>query len=566
MTRPPRDIPAAARRAFSLVEVLLAAFVVAIGVLGLTALFAGAARQQQVSSELSRGLSGAISARAVLAPRLGGELTADPGEGGAALDDLQPGVWNRLISDPDRDHLLVPPDPDLYYLATPEVRTRLLYEYEPDVFGTTEVIDLRPADSAIADVSLIDDLGLRRVIGQSVVIDVELTWFAANGDFSGGVVPCDNEPRTQVLTYTWDGAGDGFDPTVTLTESGAPDRIVLTDLGDIRTDRSDPPASVNEILITAVDDAVELLREGGDTFYEVLPDGSQGGFEVFTVNAGNGQFALASTPALTARGSYSVNRQTGDVLLFPRSSQPGGASLYRETSLGDGTLATTDVDGLGSAGWLREARVPTKFISRITLTDVRWRRIELLSLGERLTYKADERRDSGRVPSRGYAVAYRRSPTPGGLPQFAVVTYAVRTTAGRGEFVPDERQNSDDAPLASVEVELGYDDEEERYFVVNRRADGAFATEPGQLLLFAGDPDAGVPGADEPVRVTGRVGARGYLDRAPRSAGASLLRLADQAGVNRLDALAIRPVVVSAEDGTAWGLAPIDVSVFEVEP
>ena len=68
----------ASNRGFTLLEVLMAAIVISLGVLGLTALFAGAARQQQVASEMTRSVIATKNAEAMIA-RTFGQLTAsDP--------------------------------------------------------------------------------------------------------------------------------------------------------------------------------------------------------------------------------------------------------------------------------------------------------------------------------------------------------------------------------------------------------------------------------------------------------------------------------------------------------
>jgi len=88
-----------AERAFTLVEVLIATVVLGLGVLGLSALFAGAAKQQQSAAELSRAVIFAQNAEAFLAPRLG-DLSKTSGG-----PSLTAGVWDALMID-DQDHLL----------------------------------------------------------------------------------------------------------------------------------------------------------------------------------------------------------------------------------------------------------------------------------------------------------------------------------------------------------------------------------------------------------------------------------------------------------------------------
>ncbi|MGP1345234.1 MAG: type IV pilus modification PilV family protein [Phycisphaerales bacterium] len=71
---------------FTLIEVLLAAFVLALGVLGLTALFAGGARQQQLANEVTRATS---LAEAALAERDRTGVMSSLDEDGSGIPDLE---------------------------------------------------------------------------------------------------------------------------------------------------------------------------------------------------------------------------------------------------------------------------------------------------------------------------------------------------------------------------------------------------------------------------------------------------------------------------------------------
>jgi prepilin-type N-terminal cleavage/methylation domain-containing protein len=92
----PTRLPAAQKhkRAFTLVEVLIATIVLGLGVLGLSALFAGAARQQQSSAELSRAVVFSQNAASFLRPKLG-QLISTSSTG----PTLANGVWDALMTD-----------------------------------------------------------------------------------------------------------------------------------------------------------------------------------------------------------------------------------------------------------------------------------------------------------------------------------------------------------------------------------------------------------------------------------------------------------------------------------
>lgn len=88
--------PASNRRAFTLVEVMMAAAIIGLGVLGLIALFAGAARQQQVASHQSSAVRIGQNAEGMLAASLGRLRALTP----AAADNAFPAdQWVRLAMD-----------------------------------------------------------------------------------------------------------------------------------------------------------------------------------------------------------------------------------------------------------------------------------------------------------------------------------------------------------------------------------------------------------------------------------------------------------------------------------
>jgi len=86
-------LPHTARAAaFTLVEVLIATIVLGLGVLGLAALFAGAATQQQSAAAVSRSVAFSQEGMAVIGQRLGNLVSASGGQ-------LPDGVWDALASD-----------------------------------------------------------------------------------------------------------------------------------------------------------------------------------------------------------------------------------------------------------------------------------------------------------------------------------------------------------------------------------------------------------------------------------------------------------------------------------
>jgi prepilin-type N-terminal cleavage/methylation domain-containing protein len=87
------------KRAFTLIEVLVATIILGLGVLGLSALFAGAATQQAGAAAVSRSVAFGQGGLAIIGRRIG-ELV-----GKAGLTPLPDGTWDALSSD-DADGVL----------------------------------------------------------------------------------------------------------------------------------------------------------------------------------------------------------------------------------------------------------------------------------------------------------------------------------------------------------------------------------------------------------------------------------------------------------------------------
>jgi len=87
---------------FTLIEVMMATVIMALGILGLLALFAGTARQQQVSSEATRSLLITSNARAIMGSAVGRLDDAIDNAGlstpGGPLASLNPDVWYPMTS------------------------------------------------------------------------------------------------------------------------------------------------------------------------------------------------------------------------------------------------------------------------------------------------------------------------------------------------------------------------------------------------------------------------------------------------------------------------------------
>ncbi len=85
-------------RAFTLIEVMMATVILGLGILGLLALFAGTARQQQAASDATRSLQITRNAQAIIGANVGRltDVDGDPLTGALALHF--PDTWYPLVS------------------------------------------------------------------------------------------------------------------------------------------------------------------------------------------------------------------------------------------------------------------------------------------------------------------------------------------------------------------------------------------------------------------------------------------------------------------------------------
>lgn len=161
-------------RAFTLVEVLIATFIIALGVLGLLALFAGAARQQQTATQVTLAATAARNAEAIIGNNFGRLQNAA----------FAAGEWRPLpIASVQYPYLTVNPNCDPqgpYFLVDSlDPLPRNLYQWtesqtivspRPGVF---EFTNNNPPPEFARDLR---DIGQRRIDPESVFIQVEV-WY-----------------------------------------------------------------------------------------------------------------------------------------------------------------------------------------------------------------------------------------------------------------------------------------------------------------------------------------------------------------------------------------------------
>ena len=567
--------PIRSRRAFTLIEVLMAAFIIALGVLGLVALLAGAAFQQQISSEITASITLSRSAESSIAAQIG---TLRP-ECNVTNPDAQfrPGVWYPLTTsnasgaNPEIGMLTADPTGnfDWFFATSPsEPMPRVLYSKNRPYAGIVEGVQFTAAD--LSNQTLVRDFGKGRIIAESLVIEVTLARFACDPETTS---LRSNLVRRNILRFEHV-PGSNPCPPATQTaryESGA--SFIEVDLKRIQQG-TDINASIVDMYIADLDESDDgwSFNPGGGfnpcgeesqvTVFERIP-GNPAEADNFLVFDGAGPFSLINDPRNDTT-IYSVNPTTGDVVLIPGGRS--GTEVYANISGGGGGYRTGDASDPGAIP-VRGARALNRIIDRIELVDYRWRSTDIVSLSQRIRYERDASRPNGQRPAMSYSIMFRRLPGSD-TTQVVLFTYAITGGSGNAQFVPAERLadiNNRLAPLRRERLQIAYDDEERAYFVTSTSDNSGWMINSGQLLLFQGSQT--VPGADAPVRIirVRTVGnqIRGYLESAPRTAGKSLL--VEQGGATaQFDVWSIQPTIRSATDASSWSLRPIEARVLQI--
>lgn len=158
------------RRGFTLVEVLIAAFIIALGVLGLLALFAGAASQQQSATQ--------FTAAAMLARNAEATVGASFGNLGGEPDDPSlVGKWRPVQMNDRFRYLTVDSDCKRYFLVEPTQPLPLAVYLWQENLATGELVPLYGQAGFVGGNpgqfgSNLRDLGQRRIHPDSVRMQV----------------------------------------------------------------------------------------------------------------------------------------------------------------------------------------------------------------------------------------------------------------------------------------------------------------------------------------------------------------------------------------------------------
>lgn len=270
----------------------------------------------------------------------------------------------------------------------------------------------------------------------------------------------------------------------------------------------------------------------------------------------------------------------------PRVAEASGMRIYGVREVANGSDPTPDPDKTG------------RYIQRVTVRSCTHRVTNLLSLSDRVI---SETAASGVVRDvAGVSVMMRSAGANAVL--VAVFSYALQGTREGARFIPVEPfenlngPNEHLRPIRAANVELVYNSDSETYWFFCTKAattlpaDESWLARSGETLVFAGNSATGISGADSAsrvVRVVTLTNARGYwceLERAPRAGnavvGSAFSRVVNTpftarspagAGGNHLvygvnsQASSRRPAPDnSIEEQPQWQLRPIDAQVFTI--
>lgn len=474
-------------RGFTLIEVLMAAFVLAIGVLGLTALFAGAARQQQLSSQTTRSVSAARSADAFIAERFGpiadieGNTvlqrgTAIPPNGQTPATDIVPDQWYVIPRSTDGSLSLNPREAvsgwqntSLFVAARPrEALPKLLFrarmerndgEFIPtgltgaNALGTGLGAPLTN-NSPLGAPSFDGAMRELRVIAESVTLRIITRGFpcsSTSDDERSIVTPADRE---YVLKYQ--GNMDGTEFRLEGA-SGVIARLQSNDRkkdAELFTGGTDAGGAITFVevqeVITAVDHVASCQNQGtklwvvepgfdpaaGDTPTTPCQQEMDPNYLYRVDPPGSGNFSVSLFTVDTGNPGYLLDRNPDGTIvaklkLSDRADCGVSGTLYQEVGPGTGDYDILPKQDPIPAGWfeegaVREIQIPTRFIHEIWLEDYAYRGHTVASLPESVSYGEAAGAAGARTPQIGYSMLFRR--TSDSKVQYAIVSYAITPT------------------------------------------------------------------------------------------------------------------------------------------
>lgn len=539
------------RLGFTLIEVMLATVILGLGVLGLIALFAGAAGQQQRSTEVNIAVGQSRNAEALLSRKLG-DLQ---GPGLTAINNA-PGEWRQTVSQiTDNALAFAANDQSLY--AVIDAASFDIYEapFSMPNPGDTDRGGLGAGDyndPFFVTSAATEGINFAKFFSlpNSRIHPVNITVTVEKGLYQGPV----------------DGSGEYFSFSEG-TRSPA-DAIVNFTVRAFQVNAAPNRAQpYRSIVLQSAGDPIDFATTG------LQPPPGQS-------TIGNGQGFDQSYDDLFA--ATVANRNTDSPPFFP----PQFTEFVR-IELKDPAVDPDDKGFIQFSIELEDIANPStgfiqvEWIDRISI-EYQFRNSRLVSVNDRFIYAANESAAGGRSPLMGYTVLFRQLES--GPAQFAIFTYvpqaqtAVRDNNEKIAFIPPERDedfDNDRGVLRQADnVRLVHDRINDQFLIeVPDTDESRWVVRRGQVLLMTTSRDgatgADAPGADDAVRVVSqrRDADRnlliGVLDDSPRVNGRSPVRLNPN---TIIEVIGINPIVKSlTSDQTEWELRPVDVRIFQVQ-
>ncbi len=498
----PPASPAFFRRGFTLIEVLVAVIIIGLGMIGLSALFAGAARQQQLVSQSSRGTTAARNTESKIIETFSGFRD------GADLAKCVAGYAGNIANVPAADKLgveWVPVNSNLENALS-------IYNFPSSNGDNTDNCVWAYFEKPIQGFTMYDARGLASlssVLGRDGFLNAAsaVTTFAGfNPYFPVRSVVADT---LEIDVYIgWDGVttDDGF------TTPGEVKR--LTFAFDPR-DAAAPtfgsgPCNSSTFLLRQKDDIENFLDQGWQA-----------------ENWRTENFIRINAFKCPSSGETKLE-------LSPANSQFAEIDAMK-------IFGVTEPVGPAPIG-IPEPPRTGRYIQRVEVRSCTHRETTLLSMSDRIVSEVGA--DGATRDVAGISVMMRGDGTDSGNMLVAVFSYALQANREGARFIPADRAGDPNLtrPIRSARVSLVYNTDTESYWFYCSRAnptlevDESFLARQGQTVLFAGNALAGLPGADGVSKVTRVVQlsrGRGYwceLERAPR-AGAGIAGLAANAVV-----------------------------------
>jgi prepilin-type N-terminal cleavage/methylation domain-containing protein len=479
---------------FTLIEVLIAVIIIGLGMIGLSALFAGAARQQQLVSQSSRAGTAARNTEAKITEVFNGFRDVTD-----VANCLHGGNVNAV---PISDKLGV------QWVHVNAAQDNNLSIFAPPVGGNNNACTWaffeRPAQAFFP-------LDARGAFGPS------LSTRLGKDGFTSAANAITNLPGCLPFFPVRSVVGDSLEVDVYVASDN------VTPDPDFPVVGSNPG-----------DASVGTVKKYTYVFDPTVNNGCSS--SVFTLKP------KELHPRFSAQGWLPADAQTQDFIRINARKCPitldTNAPAFAE-------IEAMTIFGVNERpnGAFTPAR-NNRYIQRIVVNPYTYRETNLLSLSDRVVTEnttAGETRDVA-----GVSVMMRGTDT--GSVLVAVFSYALQSTREGARFIPAERaaelgtQREIYRPIRRANVSLVYNSDSESYWFYCSRADSttladeSWLARTGQTVLFAGDAANNRPGADamtKVVRVVTLAGNRGFwceLERAPR-AGVAIAGLAPNASV-----------------------------------